>query len=252
MEGFNDRIKISMPFSAAYVGDYTDKVGYYILHGIRPNFPLVESESDTVSFSKGFSASESARVIDGVASPSMIEREKLNQFAYICTLGAYRNLHGRIPRFNEEYSSAIGGYPKGAILRCSSAVQGMSETVVSMQDNNTVNPDTYEIGKEVNGKVWWKYVRIRKPKSMPRILPKCDTSATLSREGAKKVVGQRFAYSGRIVMRMLPMRLIGAGENMAISDSIYSVNPDSTQVPLLSPCELSDGEKKGALCVVSE
>ena len=251
MVGFNERIKIAMPFSAAYFGDYSPERGYYTLHGIRPNFPLVESDSDTVSFSEGFSAQESARVDSGY-SPNKIDRAKLNQFAYICTLGAYRNQHGRVPKFNAEFASAIGGYPRGAILRCSVSLNGMCETVVSLQDNNTVNPDAYEIGSKLNGKVWWKYVRIREPKSMPRILPKCDTSATLSREGAKKVVGQRFAYSGRIVMRMLPMRLIGAGENMAISDSIYSVNPDSTQVPLLSPCELSDGEKKGALCVVSE
>ena len=232
------------------MGEYT-KPSYYTLQGVRPNFPLVESESDTVSFSKGFSEQESAKA-NGGSQPSMITREKLNQFAYICTLGAYRNQHGRVPKFNAEFASAVGGYPKGALLQCSVSLYGMCETVVSLQDNNTVNPDAYEIGSEVNGKVWWKYVRIREPKSMPRILPKCDTSATLSREGEKKVVGQRFAYSGSIVMSMLPMRLIGDGENMAISDSIYTVNPDSTQVPLLSPCELSDGEKRGALCVVSE
>lgn len=254
MEGFNDRVNIAMPFSAAYVGDYTDKVNYYTLHGLRPNFPLVESLSESVSYSNGFLAKDSAKA-NNESQPSMIGRAKLNQFAYICTLGAYRNQHGRVPKFNAEFASAVGGYPKGAILRCSVSLYGMCETVISMQDNNTVNPDTYEIGSDLNGKVWWKYVRMREHKSMPRLLPKCNTLTKLSgTTESKTVVGQRFAYSGFIEMTVIPTKVIGAGENIGQSDSSYGVNPQGTQVPLLSPCEITNGAglSVNVQCIVSE
>ena len=129
MEGFFSRFRITMPFSAAYTGDYpglsnsSDPVELprnrrtfwwtQTFAGAGGGVPIVwpkefgELKTGTpqtvTAFSVGFQPCSSARTrmnfednyVEGFV-PYM-ERRALNEFCYIATLGAFKNQHGRVP-----------------------------------------------------------------------------------------------------------------------------------------------------------
>ena len=112
-----------------------------------------------------------------------------NALGFYMTQALYMRQMGFFPTFHQEVSDAIGGYPKGAVLRCimrggktrnDLTYEGWIVDVVSMRDNNTKNfvydetsnPEPYEIGKpDANGIIWWKFITTHTPYSQSSMLP---------------------------------------------------------------------------------
>ena len=112
-----------------------------------------------------------------------------NALGFYMTQAMFMRQIGYFPTFHQEVSDKIGGYPKGAILRCvmrhgvpynDLSYDGWLMDVVSMQDNNTknfvydenTNPNPYQIGEpDADGVIWWKFVTTHKPHAQSSILP---------------------------------------------------------------------------------
>lgn len=219
-----------MPFASAYSGNEvanrTMRKTFQVYekgteHGLLPRAGLVDgSARKNVSFNQGFSAYNSAGERDSSGESDFaggLSRAALNQFGYICTLGAFLRQHGRVPEFNAKVAKAIGGYPKGAVLRYRRPyyVGGQKEVlwfcydVVSVQDDNMMDFTTgdYVIGTpELNGKTWWKFMLARKPQGgIPCLLP--DLSE----------IKKTKAYTSYYAQRILPM-----AQNFVMSDILYN------------------------------
>lgn len=100
---------------------------------------------------------------------SRFSRHMMNQLGYLSTLGAYLDQMGYAHTFNKSFCAEIGGYPKGTILKHitykedadGEMIPDRVRDVISMQEDNTVDfvEDPSVIDNEVDGVVWWKYVK---------------------------------------------------------------------------------------------
>jgi len=198
MEKFFDFPGITSPFAAAYSCEQNPNSHY------RPNFGLDADSDSGIGFSKGIPDSYAGKS----NGSGIMKKGEMNQLGYLMTLGAFRSQRGVRQTFSQEVSDAIGGYPKGIILRYEpnpvklSGAQELwrrSYDVVSMQDNNTKNflkstsnPSPYEIGSKVDGKVWWKYVEDRALDGRMSLLPDLLTSEMMTFDDAKAFPDCRF------------------------------------------------------------
>ena len=138
-----------------------------------------------------------------------MEKGEINQLGYLMTIGAFRSQRGVRQTFSQELCDAIGGYPKGVILRYEQAqrkkLPGEDELwrpsydVVSVQDNNTknfnktaFNPNPYEIGSKVDGKIWWKFLEERELNRNMSLLPDLLTAEIMTFDDAKSFPDSRF------------------------------------------------------------
>lgn len=148
------RIPVTAPFARYDLTERNvpdpDYVGYFNEKG-RPDFP--DSDSSGISIEGGVPASFAEQT--SIGEPLKFDRHMMNQIGFLATQGVFRNQFGYKPTFNKDVSDRIGGYAKGAILAF-----GKYE-VISLQDDNKVDftDGSYEVGKKLNGKVWWAYVQ---------------------------------------------------------------------------------------------
>lgn len=141
----------------------------FAMDGIRDEIST-ECNPHGISYQFGIAPSMSVPMRFGGTG---FTRTAVNGMAYVASIGGYMHQAGYEPTFSTELCEKMGGYPKGAILRYygdlpagdSPVAYVKARAVVSLQPNNFKDftlpkdsPDYYEIGSEVDGKVWWDYV----------------------------------------------------------------------------------------------
>lgn len=231
MQGLLPERILTAPFAAAYSGNdnagKSTRKSFQVYqqgttHGLMAKAALVDGDPSVkknISFNEGFSALNSAgvRSADSSDLAGGLPRAALNQFGYVCTYGAFVRQHGRVPEYSSKVVQAIGGYPKGAVLRYRKPYYIGGETevlwfcydVISVQDDNDMDFTTgdYVVGTpDEDGKTWWKFLLARKPVGgMPCLLP--DLTAL------KKTM----AYTSYTSQRILPV-----AQNFIMSDTLYN------------------------------
>ena len=223
MDKFFSQSKITYPFSAAYAcneaqydTDADDTKDTTIVDHTRLSFPVDPENEKEVGFRKGitnwFAAKGPSSEIHDEGS-GVLRKGELNQFGYLMTLGAFRSQRGFRETFRQDVSDAIGGYPRGVILRYvpdpnkfhannSPDIWNWSYDVVSIKDNNTknfvksaTNPEPYEIGsKDEHGDVWWKFVEDRMPIGSISLLPDLTTAEYMEYRGDRETEGSDFMH----------------------------------------------------------
>ena len=222
MDKFFSQSKITYPFSAAYACNEaqidTDADGAKdtaLQDHTRLSFPIDAEDEKEVGFRKGITnwaaaKGPSTEIHEG---SGVLRKGELNQFGYLMTLGTFRSQRGFRETFRQDVSDAIGGYPKGIILRYvpdpnkfhytnSPDIWNWSYDVVSMKDNNTknfvksdTNPEPYEIGsKDEHGDVWWKFVEDRMPTGSVSLLPDLTTAQYMEYRGDYETEGSDFIH----------------------------------------------------------
>ena len=191
MENPVPTITIDEPFGSDFAEGGHD--GYYLEQGDFFFLPMKEGDGTTslrswtpIAFQDGFTSDFSMRKHDQVTQELNLD---FNALGFYMTLGTYMRQCGSFPTFNVNVCNAIGGYPKGTILRCYMNAIGRIVAnptratymmdVVSLQDNNTknflyaseTNREPYVIGSEVDGVVWWKRIVNQTPKGYASLLP---------------------------------------------------------------------------------
>ena len=171
MENPVPTITIDEPFGSDFAEGGHD--GYYLEQGDFFFLPMKEGDGTTslrswtpIAFQDGFTSDFSMRKHDQVTQELNLD---FNALGFYMTLGTYMRQCGSFPTFNVNVCNAIGGYPKGTILRCYMNAIGRIVAnptratymmdVVSLQDNNTknflyaseTNREPYVIGSEVDG-----------------------------------------------------------------------------------------------------
>lgn len=196
--------------------------GYY-LNGDYFFLPMNDGDNTTeirpwtpIAFKDGFTTDFSMRRNDQVTQELNLD---FNALGFYMTLGTFMRQCGSYPTFNENVCKAIGGYPKGTVLRCYKTAKGRVTSsptsatyvmdVVSMQDNNTkdfvyraeTNPEPYAIGERVDGVVWWKRIVNQTPKGYASVLPDMINCRTFTY--GKNKEGDRVSSLGYLACRSL-------------------------------------------------
>lgn len=113
------------------------------------------SSETTVNFQKGFGSGYSA---PSSAGGKYVTRGEMNGIGKALGTDTFRARVGAINTFDPELAAAIGGYPKGAILKY---VSGNNiYDVISLQDSNLT--DFNSVGVD---NVWWRMMNFALPES---------------------------------------------------------------------------------------
>lgn len=127
METNNSPAKISVPFAE---------------NGDKVTIPVDGADVRRASMELGFPPLTGVPKKQGGVEP---KREDFNGILNQLSDVARWNAAGGRYKYDAEFATAIGGYPKGAILSSSDSLSGWLNTV----ENNTTNPDTGGAGWEV-------------------------------------------------------------------------------------------------------
>lgn len=120
-----------------------------------------------------------------------VNRADINGIGRLISQSGFFNRNGGYYTFDEKVSQAIGGYPKGAILKYRDESTGFVRIVRSLVADNTYN---FVSNPEFIDDVHWQYVDMIEPVSCrPRIFPKWDecTSGTLSSDQPEGILIKR-------------------------------------------------------------
>ena len=107
--------------------------------GQRADIPNSATGTNRASMQEGWNSITSTPIDEGGVPAN---RSDFNGLGYLATLPLFFLKQGGFMTYNSDQSSALGGYPKGAILW---VVDGQSRPlylVRSLVANNTVNPNT--------------------------------------------------------------------------------------------------------------
>lgn len=234
---------------AEYVGEQvyaSDEYSKYL------SLDETESSPSFASFKKGFSKGFLIGA-DSYAITGLDWDESFacfNYIGYLVTYGLYWRSLGMQETFIQSVCDAIGGYPKGSVLKVkSNRYVENSYHVISMQDNNTKNfnvfdpsisnSSPYEINSaDEDGIVWWKRVTPCSQQGYCSILP----DLTAGTAGLKNIL-----QTQNISMLLpqdgykwtVPNELGTPSENLHYMRTTYVNFRDGVLVPMVSGADWS-------------